>query len=78
MSDNREGTRTFYDQFGYTVPAVFDVDQEVAGIRYGVIATPTNYLLDASGRIVWRHYGFRPGDEIDMREQITRILEAPS
>lgn len=76
MSDDRERTRTFYDQFGYTIPAAFDPGQEVAGVRYGVIGTPTNYLLDGQGRVVWRHYGYQPGDEHELRRQIREVLDA--
>jgi hypothetical protein len=33
--------------------ATYDV-----GLRYGVSAYPTNYLVDASGKILWRGIGF--------------------
>jgi len=39
-----------------------------------VEATPTNYLVDAKGRVVWRHYGFRPGDEELLRAEIGAVL----
>ena len=76
VSNDREGTREFYEQNGFTIPAVFDVGQEVAGGRYGVSGTPTNYLLDDRGRIVWRQYGFRRGDEHGLRAEIEAALEA--
>lgn len=41
---------------------------------FGVTGTPTNYLLDSRGRIVWRHYGFRRGEEAEVRRQIERVL----
>lgn len=74
VSADEPRTREFYEQFGFTVPAAFDAGQEVAGRRFGVIGTPTNYLLDRQGRIVWRHYGYRPGDEIEVRERIEELL----
>ena len=70
-----ERSREFYEQFGYTVPAAFDVGQGVAS-GFGVIGTPTNYLLDSEGRVMWRHYGFRRGDEVELRERIEELLGA--
>lgn len=77
MSNDIEGSRKFYDDNGFTIPAAFDPGQEVSAGLYGVIATPTNYLLDADGRVVWRHYGFRRGDEAELRAEIVQTLVAP-
>ena len=74
MSNDVERSRRFYQDNGFTIPAAFDPDQEVSASTYGVIATPTNYLLDGEGRIVWRHYGYRPGDEEVLRSRIERLL----
>ena len=35
---------------------------------------PTNVLIDESGKVVWRHYGYLPGDEKKMEEQILNVL----
>ena len=35
---------------------------------------PTNVLIDKSGIVVWRHYGYLPGDEKKMEEQILNVL----
>ena len=35
---------------------------------------PTNVLIDKSGKVVWRHYGYLPGDEKKMEEQILNVL----
>jgi peroxiredoxin len=73
ISNDVERTREFYEGYGFTIPAAFDVEGTVSG-QFGVIATPTNYLLDRAGRIVWRHYGYRPGDEEQMRREISEVL----
>ena len=75
VSNDEPRTRDFFDEFGFTVPVAFDAGQSVAGRSFGVIGTPTNYLPDASGRIVWRHYGYRPGDEIAVRQKVEGLLE---
>ncbi len=74
VSNDVERTRRFYEENDFRIPAAFDDGQRVAAATWGVIATPTNYLVDTDGRIVWRHYGFRRGDEVELRYQIERVL----
>ena len=40
------------------------------GRAYGVQAYPTNYLVDADGKIVWRSVGF---DEAGLREALAKM-----
>lgn len=75
VSNDVVRAREFYDGYGFTIPAGFDVDGSVAR-QFGVEATPTNYLLDRDGRVVWRHYGFRPGDEEALRREISAVLDS--
>jgi hypothetical protein len=77
VSNDVERSREFYDQFGFTIPAAFDVTQ-VGGGMFGVTGTPTNYLLDAQGRIVWRQYGFQRGEEVEVRAQVEKVLASRS
>ena len=35
---------------------------------------PTNVLLDTDGRVLWRHYGYIPGDEENMDLQLRSAL----
>ena len=74
VSNDVERTRQFYDENGFSIPAAFDPGQEISAGSYGLIATPTNYLLDQRGRIVWRHYGYKRGDEADVRREIAEVL----
>ncbi len=75
VSNDVARAREFYKGYGFTIPAGFDVDGTVSK-QFGVEATPTNYLVDADGRIVWRHYGFRPGDEALLRQEISAVLDS--
>jgi thioredoxin-like negative regulator of GroEL len=75
VSNDVVRTGEFYDGYGFTIPAGFDVEGSVAR-QFGVEATPTNYLLDGDGRVVWRHYGFRPGDEEALRREISAVLDS--
>jgi hypothetical protein len=38
--------------------------------KYGVQAYPTNYLVDADGKVVWRSVGF---DEAALRKAIEKL-----
>ncbi len=51
---------TFHDR------TIFD-DYRVAGI-------PTTVLIDHVGRAMYRHIGFREGDEVMMAEEIEKLL----
>lgn len=73
VRNDRAGTAAFYGEFGYQIPTVFDTEN--VGVRqYGVSATPTTYVVDDAGRIVWRRYGYLPGEEVRLREFIEREL----
>lgn len=74
VRDDRSGTDAFYKEFGFEIPNVFDT-KNVAVARYGVSATPTTYLVDEEGLILWRRYGYLPGEEIRLREQVELLLE---
>jgi thiol-disulfide isomerase/thioredoxin len=39
---------------------------------------PTNILINKDGKILWRHYGYLPGDEIDMEKEIRSALNIDS
>jgi peroxiredoxin len=49
-------------------------DQEVVRRVYGVRSFPTSYLIDRSGRIMYVHVGFEPGDEVEIGKQIEKLL----
>ncbi len=73
VRDDRSGTDAFYQEYGFEIPNVFDTE-DVAVAQYGVTATPTTYLVNEEGRIVWRRYGYLPGEEIRLREQVAALL----
>jgi len=73
VRNDRSGTAAFYGEFGFEVPNVFDTKSVAVG-RYGVSATPTTYVVDDEGRIIWRRYGYLPGEEISLRKFIDREL----
>ena len=73
VRNDRSGTRAFYDEVGFESPNACDT-RNVAVSLYGVAATPTTFLVDEEGRILYRRYGYLPGEEIRLRAQIRAYL----
>jgi predicted TIM-barrel enzyme len=72
VSNDHEGTEQFYRENDFDVPTAFDT----AGVarQYGIMGTPTEYLLDGNGRIVWRKYGYAVGEEVELERKIADLL----
>jgi len=73
VSNDRPRTGLFYEQYGFAIPNAFDTAR-VAVSQYGVAATPTTYLVDEGGRILYRRYGYLPGEEVRLRQQVEALL----
>jgi len=58
----------------YTFPIVLSSDEDFAKRVYGVSATPTNFLLMADGRVVFRHKGYDAGEEKILEAEIRELL----
>jgi hypothetical protein len=57
----------------YTFPIALS-EKGFARINYGVTGAPTNLLLNADGRMVFRHLGFGTGGEKVMEAEIRELL----
>jgi peroxiredoxin len=57
---------------GYTVPVLLGAPSVQKD--YKLVTTPTHYLLDAQGRVLWKHRGYAPGDEKTLERQIQQAL----
>jgi len=58
----------------YTFPIVLASDEEYARTAYGVHAEPTTLILDADGRMVFRHLGYATGEEMTLETEIRELL----
>jgi cytochrome oxidase Cu insertion factor (SCO1/SenC/PrrC family) len=57
---------------GYTVPILLggrSVQKD-----YALTMTPTHYLLDAEGKVLARHAGFKRGEQKELERQIREVL----
>ena len=58
----------------YDFEVFIDPNQQIFKKLNGNIM-PTNLLIDKNGQVVWTHYGYMPGDEVVMEQEISRLLE---
>ena len=42
--------------------------------KYGLLGTPYTFVLNQEGEILYKHFGYRPGDENSLREEIDKAL----
>ena len=60
-----------------TIPILLDADGDVTK-RYGVIATPTAFLIDRQGRVLGRIVGPRDWDSPAGKALIAGLVTAPT
>jgi cytochrome oxidase Cu insertion factor (SCO1/SenC/PrrC family) len=61
-----------------TVPVLVGGSQDGFQRDYGIESTPTTYLLDANGRVLYRADGYKPGDETVLEQKIAGFLGMPA
>jgi len=69
--------RSYIRSKKYTFPVFQDPNSQTFKKLNGNIM-PTNILINKDGKILWRHYGYLPGDEIDMEKEIRSALKIDS
>lgn len=59
-----------------TVPVLIGASQDSLQKDYRIESTPSTYLLDENGRVVYHAEGYKPGDERILESKIAGTLEA--
>ena len=59
-----------------TVPVLVGGSQEALQHDYAIQSTPTTYLLDELGRVLFHQDGYKPGDEKTLEARIAAALDA--
>jgi thiol-disulfide isomerase/thioredoxin len=57
---------------GYTIPVL--LGGRSVQDDYRLTTTPTHYLVDARGNVLWKHSGHEPGDERVLEREIRHAL----
>lgn len=58
-------------QWEYTI--LYDPNKDVQDL-FGIQAIPETYLLDTNGNIIYRHRGYKEGDEIEIKEKLEELF----
>jgi cytochrome oxidase Cu insertion factor (SCO1/SenC/PrrC family) len=70
-------TEKMMSELAYTAPVLID-EGAVAREQYKIVGTPTTYLVDENGRIVFKHIGYGPGMERTLEKEIEALLARKS
>jgi thiol-disulfide isomerase/thioredoxin len=57
---------------GYTIPVL--LGGRSVQDDYNLTMTPTHYLVDSRGSVLWKHSGYEPGDEKAIEREIRHAL----
>jgi cytochrome c biogenesis protein CcmG/thiol:disulfide interchange protein DsbE len=75
---NLDKDRALADGFLAEVPAEFSLRFDPAGAlakEFGVQTMPSSFLIDADGKVLARHFGFRSSDSADYEDSIKAALD---
>ena len=50
-------------------------DGEIVYGNYKVSGFPSTFVIDRNGKVIYFHYGFSEGDEVELEKQILKLLE---
>jgi thiol-disulfide isomerase/thioredoxin len=76
---NVDKERALADGFLEETPARFALRYDPGGKlakQFGVQAMPSSFLLDASGNVIAKHFGFKLGDTAEYEAEIESALRA--
>jgi peroxiredoxin len=70
----KERTLELAEEFRLSVPLLLD-DKDISHKAYGIVYTPTTFIIDHEGKAVFRHVGFTEGQEAMLAREIRLLLE---
>lgn len=59
---------------GITLPVLLDPEQEVQK-AFGLSEVPGLFIISAKGEIIYRHLGYKPGDEVEIRARVQAAIK---
>ena len=74
VDENTEDALKFLEKHPVGYPVLADPEGRI-GIPYGIRSLPRSFLLDRDGRIITSFKGFKAGDEINLKQEITGLLK---
>jgi peroxiredoxin len=74
--DSPNVTRSFIRRIGVSFPMLIEGDQYSVSRAYGIDATPTVFLIDRSGNVVWETMGFQRPQFEELNTTIADLIGA--
>ena len=74
VDETTEDGLNFLENHPVSYPVLADPEGQI-GIPYKIRSLPRSFLLDRDGRIITSHRGFKAGDELKLKQEITELLE---
>lgn len=65
--------KSFVSSHNVTFPIVLDPNQEIFQ-KFNGQSIPLSVLFNKKGEVIYTHIGYLPGDEIELEEQIKKVL----
>jgi peroxiredoxin len=75
--DSPNVTRSFTRRTGVTFPMLIDDNDYAVSRAYGIVATPTLFLIDESGIVIWQRMGFQKASMSELSTAIANLLGVP-
>ena len=72
--DSPNVTRSFARRTGVTFPMLIDDNDYEVSRDFDIIATPTMYLIDQSGTVVWQGMGFQKPAMDELAAKVAELL----
>lgn len=73
--DSANVTRSFVRRIDITFPILIDEDDYQTSRDYDIMATPTIYVIDRSGAIVWQAMGFQKPAMDELSAKVAELLD---
>lgn len=72
--DSPNVSRSFIRRYGVTFPVLVDVDDYAVSRAYDIMATPTVFLIDSNGDVVWQGMGFQKPAMDELSAKVAELL----
>lgn len=72
--DSQNVTRSFARRAGVTFPMLIDDNDYEVSRAFDIMATPTIFLIDRGGTVVWQRMGFQKPAMDELSQQVAELL----
>ncbi len=74
VSNRKELTEKTLKKASLSLQVALDTEN-ISREKYSIIATPTTFIVDQSGKAIFKHIGFSPGMEAMLEREVQAILD---